>query len=108
MSDLMGRLEILRQDVGQDSSWSQLINEPDFTCHTKKLEDGSSLIRGSTTVDLPAKYAFHMNITHEDRSEWYAEIPKSELLKEFGEQDHLVRWHLKMGWAMTYIMGLPD
>ena len=60
------------------------------------------------TVDLPPKMAFHMNITHEDRSEWYTKIPKTELLKEFGEQDHLVRWHMKMGWAMTYIMGIPE
>ena len=60
------------------------------------------------TVDLPAKMAFHMNITHEDRGEWYPQIPKTEMLKEFAENDHLVRWHLKLGWAMTYIMGLPE
>ena len=113
----MDKIAELSKAVDQTDGWVELINqggETDHvaTGHTKQLEDGDTAMRVMTELDLAPQHAVEMFAQgmrgNEEMPNWYTDLKSMEVIEEFGPDDKLTRWNLKLSWALTYVMGIPE
>ena len=105
----MDKVELLSKAVDEADGWVQLFDEENSCAWTKVGDDGDTVMRMTIEFDLsPALFFAMMSTLSQDMLEWMSYLKGLEILNEFGPGDTLCRWNLNMGWAMMYIMSIPE
>ena len=57
---------------------------------------------------MKPKECFDMMTYRGDRSEWQPEVNGAAMVEEYSPDDAIIRWNIKLNFALQYIMSIPE
>ena len=103
----MQRLADLPSADTSSGGWTQLVDTKSLACFTKPAEGKYLFMRASMELDIPAGHALDCFIPKIEEASWVPMLEKIEVLRNLGPDDKVVRYTMKLPWALRYIMSVP-